>query len=137
MLGAFVAIALAQRVCELALELAGRGQLLDDVRAADELALDEDLRDRRPAGQARQFLAETWVGEDVDGRDGCAGGAERLECPLRVAARDEARCSFHEERYRLGLDDVADLVSERHVVPFVLMRSSWIEPSASGMASAS
>ena len=77
MLGALVAIALAQCVCELALELAGRGQLLDDVRAADELALDEDLRDRRPAGQARQFLAETWVGEDVDGRDGRPRGAER------------------------------------------------------------
>src|SRR5258705_2109954 len=104
MLRALVAIALAERVCELALELAGRGQLLDDVRSADELALDEDLRDRRPAGQARQFLAEAWVGEDVDGRHGRPCRAERRERALRVATGDEAPWCFHAKRHKLRLD---------------------------------
>jgi predicted nucleotidyltransferase len=39
----------AERVRQLALELARRRQLLGDVGAADQLALDEYLRDRRPA----------------------------------------------------------------------------------------
>ena len=46
-----LAVPLAERLAQLALELAGRRELLDDVRAADELALDEDLWDRRPAGE--------------------------------------------------------------------------------------
>ena len=40
-----------ERRGEPLLELAGLRELLDDVRAADELALDEHLRDRRPAGE--------------------------------------------------------------------------------------
>ena len=44
-----IAVAGAERVLELPLELSRGLQLLGDVRAADQLALDEDLRDRRPA----------------------------------------------------------------------------------------
>src|SRR5262245_60510518 len=131
-----VAVPLAERVAQLALELSRRRELLDDVCASDELALDEDLRDRRPPGERGQLLAEARVGEDVDGGDRSPGGAERRERALRVAAGDEARRSLHEQGHGLGLDDVGDLVAERHWVPFVLIRSSWIEPSASGAASA-
>ena len=47
-------------------ELAGLVHLGDDVAAADELALVEQLRDRRPLRQRRQLLADARVGQDVD-----------------------------------------------------------------------
>src|SRR5207248_10767990 len=123
---------------ELALEVAGCGQLLDDVRPTDELALDEDLRDRRPARKGRELLAEARIREDVDRGHRRAGRTEGGEGALRVAARDEARGALHEEGHGLGLDDPADLVSKvGHAGPFVLMRSSWMVPSASGAARAS
>src|SRR5207248_305036 len=45
---------------------------------------------------------------------------------------------FHEERDRLGLDHVLDLLAKRahDHVPLVVIRSSWMVPSASGAASA-
>ncbi len=49
-------IVVAELLAELGLELAALLELLDDVGAADELALDEDLRDRRPARDRRQVL---------------------------------------------------------------------------------
>src|SRR5215204_1241978 len=119
-----VAEALAERFSELALQLSGHGQLLDDVGAADELALDEDLRDSRPAGERRELLAEARIREDVDRGDRRACGAKRAQCALGVAARDEARRSLHEECDGLAFDDLADLVPNGHAVPFVLMRSS-------------
>ena len=134
---ACLAVVVPERLAELLLELTRRGELLDDVRAADELALDEDLRDRRPAGESGELLAEARVGEDVDGGHGCAGVAQGAERSLRVAARGEARRPLHEERHGLGLDDLVDLIAQGHCGPFVLIRSSWIEPSASGAASAS
>ena len=48
----------------------------DDVAAADQLALDEQLRDRRPVRHRRQLLADARVGQDVDGRE---RRAERLQ----------------------------------------------------------
>ena len=51
------------------LELARLVHLGDDVAAADELAVDEQLRDRRPVGQRRELLADPRVGEHVDGRE--------------------------------------------------------------------
>src|SRR6185312_1100157 len=45
--------------------------------------------------------------------------------------------ALHEDRDGLVVDHLLDLVVERHAVPFVVvMRSSWIVPSASGAASA-
>src|SRR5581483_10239745 len=46
-----VAVARAELRLEDLRQLAGLGQLLRDVGAADQLAADEDLRDRRPAGE--------------------------------------------------------------------------------------
>src|SRR4029453_8943990 len=96
-----LAVPLAERVAQLSLELTRRRELLDDVRASDELALDEDLRDGRPAGERRKLLAEAGGGEDVDGGDRGPGRAQRRERALRVAAGDEARRSLHEERHGL------------------------------------
>ena len=50
-------------------QLAGLVHLGDDVAAADELAVDEELRDRRPLREGRELLADARVGEDVDRRE--------------------------------------------------------------------
>ena len=56
--------------------------LLDDVGAADQLALDEDLRDRRPAGDRREVLADLHVEQHVDRGDRRARPAQRAERAL-------------------------------------------------------
>ena len=58
-------------------ELAGLVHLRDDVGAADQLAVDEELRDRRPVRQLGELLADPRVGEDVHGGERLA---ERLQC---------------------------------------------------------
>ena len=107
-----VAVVGAECVGELALELAAFGQLLDDVCAADELALDEDLRNRGPAGKRRELLAKTRIREDVDCGHRRTRSAQGGESALRVTAGGEARRAFHEERHRLGLDELGDLTAE-------------------------
>ena len=85
-----------------------------------------------------ELLADPRIGEDVDGRDRRAGGVQRLERAVRVAAHDHLRRPLHEDGHGLVVDDVRDLLVEGlHAVPFVLIRSSWMEPSPSGAASAS
>src|SRR5204863_606917 len=74
---------------ELPLQLARSLELLDDVRAADQLAANKDLRDRRPARERRQLLADLRVGQDVDGSHRRAGPAQRIKRPLGVAAHHE------------------------------------------------
>src|SRR5258707_204519 len=96
--------ALAELVADDIREVAALGELLHGVRAADQLAADEPLRDRRPAVELRQLLADPRIGKDVDRRDGRADRAQRLERAHRVPAPDEARRPFHEERDRLGGD---------------------------------
>src|SRR5690606_14722995 len=53
-------------VGEEALKLARLEHLAHDVAAADEFALDVELRDRRPAGIVLDALAQLVRGEDVD-----------------------------------------------------------------------
>src|SRR5439155_6282390 len=69
----------AERLLELLLELARHRQLLDDVGASDQLALDEDLRDRRPPVEPGELLADRRIWEDVDRRDRRAGLLERAQ----------------------------------------------------------
>src|SRR5262249_25683025 len=57
-------------------ELARLVHLAHDVAAADQLALDEQLRDRRPVRDRRELLADARIREDVDGRE---VRAERVE----------------------------------------------------------
>src|SRR5262249_13857843 len=135
-LGARLAVVVAEPVRERLLELATLLELLDDVGAADELALDEDLRDRRPARDGGQVLPDLRIAQDVDRGHGRAGAAERAQRAVGVAAHDELRCALHEEGDVRAVDDALDLLAVAHVVPFVLIRSSWMVPSASGRASA-
>src|SRR5687768_6515601 len=51
----------------------------DDVAAADELAVDEELRDRRPVRPLRQHLAQARVREDVPGAVVHAGVVQDLD----------------------------------------------------------
>ena len=104
--------ALAQSTIEPLLELPGRVELFDDVGTADQLSLDEDLRDRRPARDRRQLLTDPRVRKDVDRRDRCAQGAERFERAAGVPACDEARRALHEQHDRLRLDHVLDPVAK-------------------------
>src|SRR5205085_3305205 len=98
----------SELLLEQALQLTTLSELLRDVRAADELAADEDLRDRRPAGDLLQLLANRRVGEDVDGRDRRAGLAQRLERAVGVAAHHELRRALHEDGHGLLLDQALD-----------------------------
>src|SRR6185312_12228523 len=113
---------LAQRL----LELAARFELLDDVGAADELAADEHLRDRRPAGERRELLADAWVGQHVDRGHGRPRAPKRLERAMRVAAHHELRRALHEQRHVLAVDDPLHLVLNlvAHEAPLVLILSS-------------
>src|SRR2546423_1179859 len=68
----------------------------------------------------------------------CAGRPQRFERATAVAAHDELRRPLHEERDRLVGDDVLDAVRQlTHLIPLVLILSSWMVPSCSGSASAS
>src|SRR2546430_12345122 len=79
-----VAVAGAERVGELALEFARRRQLLDDVRAADELALDEDLRDHRPAQKNQKLLTKSQIKKNIDRGHGYTHATQHLEHTLQV-----------------------------------------------------
>ena len=88
-------------------------------------------------GQRRELLPDLRVGEDVDGGDGSAGGAERLERAHRVAAHRELRRPLHEQDDVLVVDDFLDALAQvAHSVPFVVILNSWMVPSASGSARA-
>src|SRR5436309_5682578 len=79
------------------LQLAALGELLDDVGAADQLAADEDLRDRRPARDRGELLADRRVGQDVDRRHRRPRAPEGIERTRGVPAHDELRRALHEE----------------------------------------
>src|SRR5581483_2239174 len=68
LLVARVAVARAEPLLQRPLELTRLLELLDDVRAAEQLPLDEHLRDRRPARLRGELLPDRRVGQDVDGR---------------------------------------------------------------------
>ena len=141
-LAARIPVALAELVDERLLELARALHLLDDVGAADQLALDEHLRDRRPARDRREVLADPHVEQDVDRRDRRARAAQRSERPLAVAAHDRVGRALHEERDVRAVDHFLDLLGVAHCLvdhgpsPFVLIRSSWMLPSLQGSSSA-
>src|SRR5262245_35585837 len=135
---ALVPVVRAELLLERPFQVTRRLELLDDVGAADQLPADEDLRDRRPARLGRELLADRRIRKHVDCGDRRARAAERLECPQRVAAHHHLGRALHEQGDVLALDHLPDVRAQvGHHVPFVLIRNSWIVPSASGPASAS
>src|SRR5439155_9031280 len=89
---------------------AGLEHLADDVAAADELALDVKLRDRRPVRKFLDPLAHRRVGEDVDAFELDAEMAEDLDHGRRKAALRENRRALHEEYDRCLADLLADAI---------------------------
>jgi hypothetical protein len=59
-----------QKLQQCLRELSRLVHLGHDVTAPEQLAIDEQLRDRGPVGDRRELLADPRVGQDVDGGEG-------------------------------------------------------------------
>src|SRR3954463_3653505 len=90
-------------VGEELLQLAGLEHLAGDVAAADELALDVELRDRRPVRIGLDALADLLVLEHVDALERLPDVVEDLDHLAREAAHRELRRALHEEHHVVGL----------------------------------
>src|SRR4051812_14011660 len=116
-------------------QLAGLVELGHDVAAADELAVDEELRNRGPARVGRELLADARVGQDVDGRELRPRHLERLHRARREPAAREVRRALHEQHHLVFGDGLRDLLANLVVCDdhgaSVLICSAWIEPSSS------
>src|SRR6476620_3995050 len=89
---------------ERLLKLAGLVHLRHDVGPADELAVDVELRDRRPVGVALDALPNGFVFENVDGLQIVnAARLQDLDCPSRKAAHRELGGPLHEEHDAVAL----------------------------------
>src|SRR5690606_9345071 len=91
-----------------ALKLSGLKHLTDDVAAADELALNVELRDRRPVGIVLDALAKLVRGQDIDALVVDAEVVENLHHLTREAALRKAGRALHEEHHVVALDFVVD-----------------------------
>src|SRR5580765_5494630 len=102
---------------ERRLQLAGLVHLGHDVRAADELAVDVELGDRRPVRIFLDALADLLVLEDVHRLQvGDAAGLEDLDRAAGKAAHRELRGSLHEKDDAMALDQIVDaLLNVAHV----------------------
>ena len=81
----------ADALCEHLGQLARLVHLDDDVTAADELAVGEQLGDRRPVGDRRELLADARVGQHVDRGERRVERLERGDRARREAARGRFR----------------------------------------------
>src|SRR5215469_11151193 len=95
---------------EHVLELAVFVHLADDVAAADELALDVELRNRRPVGEFLDALTDRRIGEHVDTFELDAQLREDLHDAGGEAALWENRRALHEEHDTVVGDILLDAV---------------------------
>jgi hypothetical protein len=91
-------------------ELARLEHLAHDIAAADEFALDIELRDRRPVGVFLDALAKLGVFENVDPFEGRADLVEDLHHLAGKAAHRKLRRAFHEQHDRIFGDFLFDLI---------------------------
>src|ERR1700751_4945086 len=101
-------------VLEQRLQLAGLEHLADDVAAADELALDIELRDGRPVGIGLDALPQFVVLEDVEPLIGYAEVVEDLHGLAGEAAHRELRRALHEQNDVVSLYFVVDQLVDGH-----------------------
>src|SRR5574340_407223 len=106
---------------EQLLQFARLVHLHHDVRAADELALDVELRDRRPVGVFLDALADRLVVEDVDRLEVVdATGLEHLDRAAGEPAHRKLGGALHEKHDAIALDEVVDTLPDvTHV---------WLQP---------
>src|SRR5262249_23047049 len=88
--------------------LAGLEHLADDVAAADELALDVELRDGRPLAEVLDALAQLRVDQDVDAVELHAELAQHVDDGGREPALREHRRALHEQEHLVLAELVAD-----------------------------
>src|SRR5574337_2037522 len=103
---------------EQLLQFARLVHLHHDVRAADELALDVQLRDRRPVGVILDALADLLVLEDVDRLQvGDPAGLQHLDRAAREPAHRVLGGALHEKHDAFALDELVDALPDvTHVV---------------------
>src|SRR5690606_18905508 len=103
------------RLGDHARQLAALVQLDGNVAAADQLAVDEQLREGRPVGIARQVGADLRILQYVDAVEaGGAGRLQRLHGAAGEAAHRELRRTLHEQDDRVRLDHRLDAVHDAH-----------------------
>ena len=96
---------------ELLLEVARGVHLLHDVAAAEELAVDVELRDGRPARVLLDAVANGGIGEHVDRLEGHARLLQDADHLGREAALREVLVAFHEENDTVLLHEVVELLA--------------------------
>ena len=145
--GRCAALELAPGRREHARQLARLGELLDDVAAADELAVDEELRDRRPVRPAGEDLADARVDEDVDGDVGRAGVLEALHDAGGEAAAGASGVPFMNRATLFGRRSrwicsriCSSVTTDMWATPApgtaVLIESAWMAPEPSSCSTA-
>src|SRR5262249_49369253 len=101
-------------VLEHGLQLAGLEHLADDVATADELALDVELRDRRPVRERLDALAQVIGLEHVQALIGYAEVIEDLHHLAGKPAHPKLRRSLHEQHDVVALQLVVDELLDAH-----------------------
>jgi len=101
----------AQLDAELLRQLAGSLELLDDVAASDEFALDVELRDRGPGGVLLDPLAQVRIREHVEGLIRRQEAVEDPHDRRGESALGRLAIALHEEQHVVGLDQGRDLLA--------------------------
>src|SRR5215472_8937001 len=101
-------------VLEQGLQFAGLEHLADDVAAADEFALDVELRNGRPVRVRLDALAQVVVLEHVEPFVGHAEMIEDLHDLPGEAAHRELRRALHEQHHLVRLDLIIDELVDGH-----------------------
>src|SRR4051794_19231662 len=91
----FTLAGLAEGLLEKRREVPALVHLHDDVAAADELPIDEDLGEGRPARELVEVVPELLVGEDVVGGEGAAVGLHDLAGAIGESAPRKVLGALH------------------------------------------
>ena len=94
-------------------QLARLVHLHHDVAAPDQLAVDEQLWDRRPVGEGRELLADAGIGQDVHRREAASSACSAATVRAREAARGSVRGALHEEDHGVLGDRLLDRHADR------------------------
>ena len=109
---------------DLLCQLTGCVHLLDDVGAAEKLAIDVELGERAPVGDLAGYLAQRLQRrQHVDRAVVHAERVEHLHHPHREPAAGRVRGALHEEQHLVGGDQLLDLLLELGVRHAPILRN--------------
>src|SRR5262245_64800682 len=106
------------------LQLAGLEHFADDVAAADELALDVELRDGRPVRIGLDAVAQLRRLQDVQALVADANVVEDLHHLARKAALRKLRRALHEQHDVVRLHLIGDKLLDAHI-RFLVRQAPW------------